>query len=200
MYKLFIKRTLDLTFAGCALIVLSPLFIVLICVAGYKQGLPIFFRQQRVGRYRKSFDIIKFRTMSVNKISASGTFDAGNTSRVTKLGRILRHYKLDELPQLINVVKGDMAIVGPRPEILKWTEVYPEVWDEVLSVRPGITDWASVAFRHESDILSAAENPEVAYEKDILPVKLEFYKEYASNISFINDVSIMFSTAKTILK
>lgn len=158
---------------------------------------PILFRQIRVGKNRKNFKLYKFRTMRVKKGAEGGEFSAGDRSRITPLGSFLRKNKLDELPQLINVFIGDMSIVGPRPEVQKWTEIYKEKWDIVLSVKPGITDNASIEFRNEEDILNKASNPIETYEKEILPIKLDYYTSYVNNNSFINDIHIIF---KTLLK
>jgi lipopolysaccharide/colanic/teichoic acid biosynthesis glycosyltransferase len=123
-----------------------------------------------------------------------GRFDAGVTSRVTPVGQILPKWKLDELPQLWNVLIGDMSLVGPRPEIRKWVEAYPERWAKVLTVRPGITDPASIEFRNEEDLLAAAADPERHYRKVVLPQKLEFYEEYVQTRSFWGDLGIVFKT------
>ena len=134
------KRTVDLMAGLAGLLVLAPLLVVLAALVWVSSGAPVLFRQVRVGRGGRDFFIYKFRTMTVAAGAERGSFDAGSTSRVTRIGRVLRAWKLDELPQLWNVVKGDMALVGPRPEVRAWVETYPERWAKVLTVRPGLTD------------------------------------------------------------
>lgn len=160
---------------------------------------PIFFTQNRVGKNGKLFKLFKFRTMEVKKESTKGSFDAGDNSRVTAVGKILRKSKLDELPQLINVLKGDMSIVGPRPEVEKWTEVYPELWSKVLKVKPGITDNASIHFRNEEEVLAKSSNPQETYKNEILPLKLQYYISYVDTNSFWGDILIIFRTLKQII-
>ncbi len=138
--------------------------------------------------------LFKFRTMTVRKGTEQGSFDAGSAARVTRVGAFLRKTKLDELPQLWNVLKGDMSLVGPRPEVRKWVEAYPERWARVLTVRPGITDPASIEFRNEEDILAASPDPERTYREVILPRKLDLYEEYVRTRSFWGDVGILLKT------
>lgn len=159
----------------------------------------IFFIQQRVGKKRQKFSLYKFRTMRDSDRAKGGNFDAGDSSRVTSFGKILRKTKLDEIPQLFNVIIGNMSIVGPRPEVNKWTEVYYEKWDIVLSVKPGITDNASILFRNEEDILKNSDDPEETYLKIILPQKLDLYIKYVQNQSLIQDFKIVVQTIKTVL-
>lgn len=136
--------------------------------------------------------------MKVARGKENGSFDAGDTSRITPLGVFLRKYKLDELPQLLNVLTGDMSFVGPRPEVLQWTSVYPEKWKIVHSVKPGITDNASIEFRNEEMILANAQDPLKTYEEVILPRKLDLYIEYVQNRSFLGDIGIIFKTFKVL--
>jgi lipopolysaccharide/colanic/teichoic acid biosynthesis glycosyltransferase len=137
--------------------------------------------------------------MRVVSDAEKGRFDAGDTSRVTPVGRFLRKTKLDEFPQFFNVLKGDMSIVGPRPEIEKWVAVHPERWKVVHTVRPGITDPASITFRNEEEILAAAENPEECYQNVILPRKLDQYEEYVRSRSFVGDLKLILKTAYTVI-
>lgn len=160
---------------------------------------PIFFKQQRIGKNGKLFWLYKFRSMFVIKYASKGTFHVGDTSRITPFGKILRKTKLDELPQLFNVLKGDMSIVGPRPEVEKWTKVYPEKWAIVHKVKPGITDNASILFRNEEEILKNSPNPEETYKNEILPRKLDLYIDYVNNHSFLGDMKIIFHTIKVVL-
>ena len=137
--------------------------------------------------------------MKILKEAENGKFDLGSSSRVTVLGKTLRKTKIDEIPQLINVLYGDMSIVGPRPEIKLWTEVYPDRWSIVHSVKPGITDNASIEFRNEEKLLANADEPEVIYRDVILPRKLDLYIQYVENQSFLGDVKIIFRTIKTVI-
>lgn len=155
---------------------------------------PIFFIQQRVGKNGIMFNLFKFRTMKVAAGKSSGSFDAGDSSRITVLGKFLRKTKIDELPQLLNVILGDMSLVGPRPEVKIWTEVYAEKWAIVHRVRPGITDEASITFRNEEEILKNALNPKEVYKNQILPQKLALYINYVHNQSFYNDCKIIVKT------
>ncbi|MDC0304886.1 sugar transferase [bacterium] len=188
------KRLFDILSGLVGLIFLWPLFTVIGIVILVAHGRPVLFRQRRVGRNGKDFFLLKFRSMSFQKSAEVGQFDAGNCSRVTTVGRFLRRTKLDELPQLWNVLKGEMSVVGPRPEIRKWVEVYPKRWQEVLTVRPGITDPASIRFRNEEEILAQASDPEAEYREVILPPKLALYEEYVANASFCDDIVLIFRT------
>jgi lipopolysaccharide/colanic/teichoic acid biosynthesis glycosyltransferase len=189
-----LKRLFDLVLALVGLIVLSPLLAVLAAGVRWSSPGPALFRQVRVGRGGRDFVLYKFRTMTVWDGTESGSFDAGDTSRVTRLGRLLRATKLDELPQLWNVVRGDMSLVGPRPEIRKWVEAYPERWALVHKVRPGITDPATILYRHEEQILATAADPLAEYRDRILPHKLGLYERYARKNSFAGDLGILART------
>lgn len=189
-----LKRLFDILISAFGLMILSPLLFVISVSVLFFDGLPILFRQKRMGLYGREFILLKFRTMTVRRGSESGTFDAGSVVRVTRLGHFLRRTKLDELPQLWNVLVGDMSLVGPRPEVRKWTEVYPERWALVLSVKPGITDPASIVFRNEENLLAAASDPENEYRCVILPRKLSLYEDYLHNPTFWGDLCILFRT------
>jgi len=194
------KRIFDILLSAIGLIILIP-FAILIAFAIYidDRG-PVFFKQKRIGLNLQPFTLYKFRSMTVNKDSSNGSFDAGNQSRVTNIGKVLRKTKLDELPQLINVLKGDMSFVGPRPEVKKWVDVYPQQWASILTVKPGITDNAAILFRNEEEILAQVANPENHYREIILPQKLNIYSLYISNHSFTGDLKIIFNTFYSILK
>jgi len=138
--------------------------------------------------------------MSNTKISSNDNFDAGDQSRVTKIGKIIRKTKLDELPQLYNVLIGDMSLVGPRPEVKKWVDIYPHQWAIVLTVKPGITDNAAILYRNEEEILANVKNPELYYKEIILPQKLNIYTNYILNHSFIGDIQIIFRTIFSIIQ
>lgn len=185
---------LEVIIAAILIVVLSPVFLLISVVLLAVQGLPLFFRQQRIGKNFRKFTIYKYRTMENRDDSRLDSFDAGDTSRVTPAGRVLRKTKLDELPQLINVLKGDMALVGPRPEVERWVNAYPREWAEVLQLRPGITDPASIFYRHEEDILSRQESPEDYYLQTVLPHKLSLYKDYLNNKNLGYDLHICFKT------
>ena len=196
---MFPKRLFDISVSFLGLIILSPLFLIIaILIKVFMPG-SILFRQKRIGRGGKPFSICKFRTMILRPVTFAGTFDVGDNSRVTILGKVLRQTKIDELPQLLNVLKGDMSIVGPRPEIKKWTEVYRDKWETVLSVKPGITDNASIEFRNEEELLSQSTDPEVTYRNVILPRKLDLYVDYVNNHTFREDIRIILSTINTVL-
>lgn len=189
------NRITDVVLAMISLLILLPLFLVTVFLIYISSGAPVFFFQKRVGLGGREFSIIKFRTMTVLKGSENGQFDPGSTRRVTAFGRLLRRTKLDELPQLWNVLRGDMSVIGPRPEIRKWVDAYPNRWANILTVRPGLTDPASIKFRNEEELLAKAEDPENEYRFTILPQKLDLYEQYVRTKSFSGDLRII---AKTI--
>ncbi|WP_275899853.1 sugar transferase [Chromobacterium alkanivorans] len=194
-----LKRGFDIVASGLGLAALAlPLLAVALWVKLDSPG-PVFFRQVRVGRGGTLFRIHKFRTMQVDT-ERHGQLTVGADSRVTGAGRLLRKTKLDELPQLIDVLFGDMSLVGPRPEVPKYVAHYPdEVRDIVLSVRPGITDWASIKMIDENEILGRAEDPERAYIEQVLPEKLAYYVRYAESHSLFEDVRIIVATLMKIV-
>lgn len=193
------KRTLDLIMAIAALAALSPLFILIMVLCVVFQGNPIFFKQTRLGLHGKDFQLLKFRTMSISDVPKGINFDLGNSSRVTPFGRILRRTKLDELPQLVNVFIGNMSFVGPRPEVREWTLVYPEKWEIVHLVKPGITDTASIHFRNEESILNRSNSPNETYRLEILPAKLDMNINYVQKHSIIGDMIIIIKTIITVI-
>ena len=160
---------------------------------------PIFFKQVRVTKNGREFKILKYRTMRVGSDKFS-QITVGKDSRITKVGDFLRKYKLDEIPQLINVLIGDMSLVGPRPEVPKYVALYTEEQREILKVRAGITDYASIEFSNENDILANETDPEKAYIEKIMPRKIELNKKYLSEISVMTDIKIILLTIKKILK
>lgn len=188
------KRLFDILAAACGLILTSPLLAVIGIMVRRTSGSPVLFRQIRVGQGGRDFILLKFRTMRPATGSQNGSFDVGCTSRVTAIGLVLRKWKLDELPQLWNVLKGDMSLVGPRPEVRKWVETYPARWPRVLTVRPGITDPASILYRNEEEILAASPDPERMYREVVLPHKFDLYDEYVRTQSFMGDLCILFKT------
>jgi len=194
-----LKRTFDFTVSLFALILLSPFFILIMTAIIIFDDRPVLFRQTRVGINGSDFLLNKFRTMSVVREAVSGTFDAGDTSRITKIGAFLRKTKLDELPQLWNVFKGDMSFVGPRPEVRKWVDAYPERWANVLTVKPGITDPASIYYRNEEELLAQADDPVACYRDQVLPHKLDLYEEYVRTRTFWGDIFLIFKTIMLVL-
>ena len=193
------KRFFDILAAAVGLIVLSPVLLITAIAILMLDGWPVLFFHERVGRNGRTFKLLKLRTMTVLKTGEKGGFDAGNRKRVTPIGRFLRRAKMDELPQLWNVLIGDMSIVGPRPEVRKWTLVYPERWAFVHTVRPGITDPAAIVFRNEEDILAAADDPKKAYRLEVLPKKLDMYETYVKTRSFGGDLKIICRTLYKVL-
>jgi len=194
------KRLLDFSVALFGLLLLTPLFVVIAFLIKWNDKGPVFFKHRRVGFNGKLFVLYKFRSMKVKQFSEEGIFEPGNTARVTSIGRFLRKTKIDELPQLINVLKGEMSLVGPRPEVEKWVAVYPERWNHILTVKPGITDRASIIYRNEESILAESDNPEQIYKDIILPKKLDLYEEYIANKSFYGDIKLIISTFSSVFK
>jgi lipopolysaccharide/colanic/teichoic acid biosynthesis glycosyltransferase len=199
------KRVFDLLAAGAGVLVLAPLLLGIALWIKLDSPGPVLFRQVRVGRHGVPFDIYKFRTMrhrpDHERRVAGPQLTVGRDPRVTRAGRFLRHYKLDELPQLFNVLEGTMSLVGPRPEVPRYVECYPPaVRNTVLSVAPGITDLAAILYRDESAILGQARDPEQAYVDTILPVKLEYYQRYVRERSFWLDLRIIFRTLAAIVR
>ncbi|MBF4256169.1 sugar transferase [Vibrio anguillarum] len=189
-----VKRLFDIVFASLGLAVLFPFFCIIALLIKLDSEGPVFFRQMRVGRGGVLFRIHKFRTMALNSESV-GRLTVGNDSRVTRIGHFLRRYKVDELPQLIDVVVGNMSLVGPRPEVQEFIDCYPsEVKLEVLSVRPGITDLASIEMVDENEILAKYSNSRKAYIEQILPIKQQYYVDYVRNNSLFEDINIIFKT------
>jgi lipopolysaccharide/colanic/teichoic acid biosynthesis glycosyltransferase len=195
-----IKRIFDVVVAAVGLLVLSPLFALVALAIKLTSRGPVFFRQERVGRDFQPFRIYKFRTMVVDAPKLGGQITAGRDPRITSIGHLLRKSKLDELPQLLNVLSGEMSLVGPRPEVPKYVEMFRPQFAEVLSVRPGITDLASVKYRDENEILGEAEDPEAAYVNQVLPDKLALATEYVRRASFWLDVQLIFATFWKVLR
>lgn len=193
------KRAFDLAAALCGLLLLAPLLGAIALWIRLDSPGPVLFRQLRIGRHGVPFSIFKFRTMTAQPAGAQLT--VGQDARITRAGRLLRHYKLDELPQLFNVLQGSMSLVGPRPEVPRYVACYPpDVRRIVLSVAPGITDWASIHYKDENAILGHAADPEQAYIDTILPVKLEYYVRYVQERSFWTDLRIIASTITAIAR
>ena len=187
-------RCLDFVLATVGIIVLSPLFVLVALLIKFTSHGAILFKQQRVGKNGKDFTLLKFRTMQVNAEAKGQLTVGGKDNRITKVGYYLRKYKLDELPQLINVLIGNMSLVGPRPEVRKYVNFYTAEQQKVLLVLPGITDYASIAFRNENELLANAENPEKYYIETIMPAKIELNKKFIQNRSIKNYFEILFVT------
>lgn len=198
---MMLKRAFDLLVSGIALVLIAPVLLAIGLAIKLDSRGPVFFRQERVGRFGRTFRIRKFRSMAVDAPARGPELTVGGDARITRIGWFLRRHKLDELPQLIDVLVGNMSIVGPRPEVPRYVALYaPEDRDLVLSVRPGITDWASVEFKDESEILGNARDPEAAYRTDILPRKLAYYRAYVRERSFRGDLAIISSTLKALVR
>jgi len=192
-----IKRIFDFICSTLGLIVLSPVLLAITIKIKTGSDGPVFFKQIRVGENNEEFEILKFRTMVVDAEKLGRQITVGNDNRITKIGAFLRKYKLDELPQLINVFKGDMSLVGPRPEVPRYVKLYNEEQRKVLEVKPGITDLASIRYRDENDLLGDAEDPDAFYINTIMPDKLALNLEYINNNNIFVDIYIIL---KTIIK
>ena len=194
------KRVFDVIASGLGLIVLSPLFLILAIWIKLDSKGSVFYRQERVGRYNKDFRIFKFRSMRVGADKGSLVTIGGRDPRVTKSGYWIRKFKLDELPQLINVFIGDMSLVGPRPEVRHYVDYWTSEQMHVLDVRPGITDPASIKFRNENELMEKAEDPEKYYIEVIMQEKIKLYLEYVEKHNFFYDIGLIFKTFWVIVK
>ena len=193
------KRLFDIVASGCGLLVLSPIFLVVAIWIKLDSHGPVFYRQVRVGYKNKDFRIFKFRSMRIGSDKGSLVTIGGRDPRITRSGYFIRKYKLDELPQLINVFVGDMSLVGPRPEVRHYVDYWTPEQMHVLDVRPGITDPASIKFRNENELMGQAENPEDYYINVIMQEKIKLYLEYVENASFMYDLMLIFKTFKVII-
>jgi lipopolysaccharide/colanic/teichoic acid biosynthesis glycosyltransferase len=193
------KRLFDVVCAAVGLVLLSPLLFGIALWIKFDSSGPVFFRQQRVGRGGTLFRIHKFRTMRVDAPMSGPQITVGGDPRITRAGQVLRRTKLDELPQLIDVLAGTMSLVGPRPEVPRYVAMYPvNLRDKVLSVRPGITDPVSLEYRDESDVLARASDPERAYVEEVMPAKLQRAAQYVDRMSFANDLRVIGSTLRSL--
>ena len=193
------KRLFDIIASGLGLIVLSPLFAVLAVWIKADSPGPVFYRQTRVGRGNRDFRLYKFRSMRPDSDKLGLITVGGHDPRVTRSGYYIRKYKLDEFPQLINVFVGDMSLVGPRPEVRKYVDMYTPEQMRVLTVRPGITSLASIRYRNENDILAAAADPDRCYIEQVMPDKLAIDLEYVNRATFWNDIKLIVSTFREII-
>ena len=189
-----IKRGIDILFSLIGLICLFPFFIFISFFIFITSNGGVFFVQLRVGKNNKDFKLYKFRTMFLNSDNKGLLTVGNNDKRITKLGYYLRKNKLDELPQLINVLNGTMSIVGPRPEVRKYVNLYNSEQKSILDVKPGITDLASIMYYNENEILANSVNPEQTYINEIMPIKLELNKQYINEMSLLTDLKIIFKT------
>ena len=192
-----LKRIFDITLSLLGLIILLPFMLIIAILIKIDSKGPIFFKQIRVTKGEREFKILKYRTMRVGSDKYS-QITVGKDKRITKIGSFLRKYKLDEIPQLINVLIGDMSLVGPRPEVPKYVALYTDEQKEILKVRAGITDYASIEFSDENDLLASEKNPEEAYIEKVMPKKIELNKKYLSEISVLTDIKIILLTIKKI--
>ena len=194
------KRLFDLALALPALALALPLMVAITLWVRLDSAGPALFRQQRVGRHGRLFHIHKFRTMRVRSSQAGPLITVAGDARVTRAGRWLRRTKLDELPQLLDVIRGDMSLVGPRPEVPRYMALYPdEARRLILSVRPGVTDRATIEFRDEERLLAAASDPERAYVEQVMPIKQRDYQDYVARRSLAGDVGILIDTLRAVL-
>lgn len=194
------KRIFDLFFSFLGILVLLPIYFIIAILIKLDSKGDVLYKQERIGLNGISFYVLKFRTMVPNSFSKGALTVGSRDPRVTNVGFYLRKYKLDELPQLFNVLFGEMSFVGPRPEVRKYTDLYDQNQKKVLSVKPGITDYASIKYRNENDLLAKSENPEKLYIEEIMPHKLQLNLEYINNNNIFKDVQIIFSTFYTIVK
>lgn len=194
------KRLFDIVASGLGLIFLSPLFLVLAVWIKLDSPGPVFYRQVRVGRHNRDFCIFKFRSMRVGADKGSLVTIGGHDPRITRSGYFIRKFKLDEFPQLINVFRGEMSLVGPRPEVRHYVDYWTPDQMHVLDVRPGITDPASIKYRNENELMEKAEDPERYYIEVIMQEKIKLYLEYVNHHTFWGDIGLIFQTLWSIVK
>jgi lipopolysaccharide/colanic/teichoic acid biosynthesis glycosyltransferase len=194
------KRVFDIVVAFLGLLLLLPVLLLVAFLIKLDSPGPIFFRQERIGKGFRPFLIYKFRTMVQDAPRKGGSITVGADPRITRVGRILRKTKLDELPQLFNILRGEMSFVGPRPEVRQYVELFRQDYEEILNVRPGITDLASLKYRDEAEVLRHAENPEEEYVRHVLPDKIRLAKEYRRRSSLFFDMTLIFKTLLTLVR
>jgi lipopolysaccharide/colanic/teichoic acid biosynthesis glycosyltransferase len=194
-----IKRGFEIAASLVAILLLSPILLLVGAAVKLTSRGPVLFCQERIGRRFRPFRIYKFRTMVQDAPMRGGTITVGDDPRITRVGRLLRKTKIDELPQLVNVLKGDMSLVGPRPETPKYVQQFREDYEEILQVRPGITDLASIEYRHEAAVLGQALDGERAYIESVLPEKIRLAKEYIRHASFWFDVKLLCRTVASLI-
>ena len=199
MYKFF-KRCFDIFFSLLGISLLLWLFLIIAIAIKCSSKGPVLFKQERVGKYGKTFKIWKFRSMIVNAEAKGMQITTDGDNRITKVGKFIRKTKIDELPQLFNVLSGKMSFVGPRPEVPKYVAMYDDEQLKVLSVKPGITDLASIEFRNENDLLDGDEDPERKYIEEIMPAKLALNLKYIEKAGFFYDIGLIFKTIGKVIK
>lgn len=193
------KRVFDIVFSVLGLIFLLPFFLIISILIVLESKGGVFYLQKRVGKKGKDFNLYKFRTMKTGS-DKKGLLTVGSRdARITKVGYFLRKYKIDELPQLINVLLGTMSFVGPRPEVRKYVDLYTENQRNILNVKPGITDYASIEYFNENDLLAKSNNPEQTYINEVMPAKIELNKKYIENPTITEDFKIIFKTIAKIV-
>ncbi len=188
------KRAFDVLFSFIGILILLPFLLLISLLIITSSGLPVFYIQQRVGRRNADFSLFKFRTMKKDSEKQGLLTVGGRDPRITSIGYYLRKYKLDELPQLFNVLVGDMSLVGPRPEVRKYVDLYTDEQKKILLVKPGITDYASLEYFNENELLANSTDAEKTYINQIMPAKLELNKKYIEEKSFMTDLKIIFRT------
>jgi len=193
-FSMFLIRCFDILVSFFGIVFLLPLFAITALVIRAKDGSPILFKQERVGKNGKIFKILKYRTMSVKQKENSSQITVGEDQRITKTGRTLRKLKIDELPQLFNVLKGEMSFVGPRPEVKKYVDLYDDLQKEILKIKPGITELASLKYYNESEILGASDDPEREYIEKIMPDKIMLNLQYIKKMGFFYNIGIILRT------
>lgn len=198
MYKLFGKRLFDIVATLVGGVLLLPFVVPIAIWIKLSSKGPLFYVQKRVGEDFKEFNLYKFRSMIVDADKKGPSVTSGDDPRITKVGKLIRKTKIDELPQLLNVLKGDMSLVGPRPEVMKFVKEKKEEYNKVLSVKPGITDNAAIEYRDEETIMEQYVDKEKAYIDIVLPEKIKLYYQYIDNISFVNDIRLILKTLKVI--
>lgn len=194
LYLKFGKRLVDLLVSLPGLVFISPLLLLICIFIKLADRGPILFSHTRVGKNFKLFKIYKFRTMVINAEDLGPSVTGQRDARITGIGKWLRRFKLDELPQLLNVIKGNMSLVGPRPEMEKYVRLFKDDYHTILQIKPGITDWAALQYRHEEKILNKYENIEQGYIQEVLPLKIRLYKKYIKELSLNTDLKILFRT------
>jgi len=192
------KRLFDITFSTIGIVILFPLMLIIAILIKKEDRGPVLYRGIRVGRYGNLFRVYKFRTMVVDAEKLGGLSTSDDDPRITKTGKFLRKYKLDELPQLINVLMGQMSFIGPRPQVPEDVALYTKEEKNILSVPPGMTDWASIKYHNEGEILRGSPDPDQAYIEKIRPGKIKLELEYVRNHSFWIDLKILLETTKTL--
>lgn len=197
---MIVKRLFDLFFSIIGTILLLPLFVIVAVAVKVESTGPIFFRQERVGQFGDLFRIIKFRTMVIDAEQRGPQVSTGDDQRITMVGKLIRKYKIDELPQLFNVILGQMSLVGPRPEVPRYVDLFKEDYEKILTVKPGITDIASLEFRDENKLLNGVVNPEEKYLTAILPVKIGYYHQYIRKQSLLTDFKLIVKTLLAIVR